>query len=90
MRLRNAGVGARAIGDGRLRVGMPPPDPNRPVDILDIDVATVLEPSIDPIADALVDNRRDANAARLGSRFKARGNIYTVAVNIIAFDNDVA
>jgi hypothetical protein len=48
MRLRNAGVGARAIGDGRVRIGMPPPDPNRPVDILDIDVATVLEASIDP------------------------------------------
>jgi len=90
MRLRNAGVGARAIGDGRVRIGMPPPDPNRPVDILDIDVATVLEASIDPIADALVDDRGNSNAARFCDRFKARGNIYTVAVNIIAFDNDVA
>src|SRR5260370_13855132 len=62
MRLRNAGVGARAIGDGRVRVGMPPPDSNRPVAILDIDVATVLEGSIDPIADALVDDRGNTNA----------------------------
>ena len=69
---------------------MPPPDSDWPIDILNIDVAAVLEASVDPIADALVDNRRDANAARLGGRFKARGNIYTIAVDIIAFDNDVA
>jgi len=46
---------------------MPPPDSDWPIDILDIDVAAVLEASVDPIADALVDNRRDANAARLGT-----------------------
>ena len=69
---------------------MPPPDSNWAIDILDIDMAAVLEASVDPIADALVDNRRDANAARFGGRFKARGNIYTIAVDIIALDNHVA
>jgi hypothetical protein len=69
---------------------MPAPDSKRPVDILDIDLTAVLEANVDPIADALVDDRGNANAAGLCDRFKTRGNIYAIAVNVIAFDNHVA
>jgi hypothetical protein len=58
---------------------MPPPDANRPVDILDIDLATVLEGNVDPIANALIDDRGDANAAGLGNWFKTRGNVNAIA-----------
>src|SRR6266566_669379 len=68
MRLRNRGVGSPATGCGRVLVGMPPPDSNRPVDILDFDLAAVLQANVDPIADALVDDRGDANAAGLSDR----------------------
>jgi len=64
MRLRIVSVGVPATGDGSVRVGTPPPDSNRPVDVLDIDLAAVLEANVDPIADALIDDRGDADAPR--------------------------
>ena len=69
---------------------MPLPDSNRPVDILDADLAAVLEANVDPIADALVDDRGDADAARLGQRLQARGDVDAIAVNVVAFDDHVA
>src|SRR5690348_8891068 len=84
-------VGLPAVGDGRVhRVGMPPPDANRPVDILDINLAAVLEANVDPIANTFVDDRGDANAAGLGDRFKARGDVHAIAVNVIALDDHIA
>src|SRR6516162_3247068 len=61
MRLRIVSVGVPATGDGSVRVGTPP---NRPVDVLDIDLAAVLEANVNPIADALIDDRGDADAPR--------------------------
>jgi hypothetical protein len=36
---------------------VPYPDPDRPVNILDADVAAILEANVDAIADAFVDDR---------------------------------
>src|SRR5215472_13100605 len=91
VRFKIGSVGLSAVGGSRVSyVRMPPPDPNRPVDVLDVDLAAVLEASVDPIADAFVDDRGDANAAWLSDRFKTRGDVYAIAVYIVAFDNHIA
>ena len=69
---------------------MPPPDANRAVDILDADLAAVLEVNFDPVADALVDDRGDADAARFGERLQARRDVDAIAVNVVGFDDDIA
>ena len=69
---------------------MPLPDSDRPVDILDTDVAAVLEANVDPIADALVDDRGDADPAGLGERLQARGDVDAIAVDVVAFNDDIA
>src|SRR6516165_4186234 len=90
VRLKIGSVGLPAVGGGRVRhVRMPPPDSNRPVDVLDVDLAAVLEAGVDPIPDAFVDDRGDANAAWLSDRFKTRGDVHAIAVYVIAFDNHV-
>ena len=68
---------------------MPFPDPDRPVDILDANLAAILEANVDPIADAFVDDRGDANPTRLGERFQTRGNIDAIAINVAAFNNNI-
>ncbi len=69
---------------------MPLPDPDRAIDILDTDVAAVLETNVDPIANTLVDDRRDADPTGLGERLQARRDIDTIAVDIVAFNDDIA
>ena len=81
-----SGIG---LGGGDT-AGVPLPDADRPVDVLDTDVAAVVETNVDPIANALVDDRRDADPARLGERLQARRDIDTIAVDIVAFNDDVA
>ena len=54
----------------RRRPGMPFPNSDRPVDILDGNVAGVLETDIYSIANAFVDDRGNANAAGLGQRLE--------------------
>src|ERR1700733_2398460 len=83
----------RAVGllldrGGHRRV--PSPDPNWAVDVLDADLAAVLEVNVDAVADAFVDDRRDANASGLGERLEPRGDVDAVAVNVLALDDDVA
>jgi len=68
---------------------MPFPDSDRPVDILNADVAAVLEPSVDPIADAFVDDGGNANAAGLGQRLQAGGDVDAIAIDIVAFDDHI-
>src|SRR6516165_10333459 len=81
VRFKIGSVGLPAVGGGRVsHVRMPPPDPNRPVDVFDVDLAAVLEASVDPIADAFVDDRGDANAAWLSDWFKTRGDVHAIAV----------
>jgi hypothetical protein len=69
---------------------MPFPDADRSVDVLDTDVAAVLEVNVDPVADAFVDDRGDANPAGLGERLEPRGDVDAVAVDVVALDNDIA
>ena len=69
---------------------MPFPDPDWPVDILDADIAAILEANVNPIADAFVDDRGDTDAAGFGERFQARGNIDAIPIDVIVFDDDIA
>jgi hypothetical protein len=52
--------------------------------------AAILEPAINPIADALVNDRGDAHAARVGERLQPRRDIDAVAINIVAVNDHVA
>src|SRR5271167_1319184 len=69
---------------------MPFPDPDWPVDVLDVYLAAVAEANVDPVADAFIDDRGDADPARFCQRLKASGDVDAVAVDIVAFDDDVA
>ena len=69
---------------------MPLPDPDRAVDILDTYVAAIRETNVDPIADALVDDRGDADPTGLGERLQARGDIDAIAVDVVVFNDDIA
>src|SRR5947207_3657382 len=51
----SGGIGSGGGGGRRARV--PFPDADRPVDILDANLAAILEANVDPIADAFVDDR---------------------------------
>src|SRR5208282_617011 len=88
VRLRFGGIGFGG-GEG-CRAGMPLPDTDRPVDILDADLAAVLEANVDPIADALIDDRGDTDTARFGQRLQARGDVDAIAVNVVAFHDYIA
>ena len=69
---------------------MPFPDSDRAVNILDTDVAAILETNVDPIADALVDDRGDADPTGLGEGFQSRGDVDTIAVDVVVFNDDIA
>ena len=81
-------IGFLGIGGSACR--LPSPDADRSVDVLDRYLSAVLETNVDAIADAFVDNRGDADPARLGERFEACGNIDAIAVDVVAFDDHVA
>ncbi len=84
---RGARGGSRSRG---WRARMPFPHPDRPLDVLDAHLATVGEGDRDPVAEALIDDRGDADAARLGQRLQPRGDVDAVAINVVAVDDDVA
>ena len=69
---------------------VPSPDADRPFDVLDLHLAAVLEAHVDTVADALVDDGGNADAARLGQWLQARRNIDAIAVDVVAVDDDVA
>ena len=69
---------------------MPFPHADRPVDVLHRHLAAVLERGVDAAADALVDDRGDADPTGLGDTFKARRDVDAVAVDVVAVDDDVA
>ena len=66
--------------DWRQRLRAAVADADRPVDVLDRYLSAVLEPDVDAIADAFIDNRGYADTARLGERLEARGDIDAIAV----------
>src|ERR1700691_4756328 len=83
----------RAVGLLLHRVGscrMPSPHANWAVDVLDADLAAVLEVNVDAVADTFIDDRGDANAAGFGERLEPRGNVDAVAVNVLALNDDIA
>ena len=49
-----------------------------------------LKANVDPIADTFIDDRGHADSTWLGKWLQARGNIDAVAIDIVAFDNDIA
>ena len=53
-------------------------------------LAAILKTNVDPIADALVNDRGDADPAGLCKRFQACGNIDAIAIDVVAFNNDIA
>ena len=88
LRLRIGGIGPIG-GDVRL-AGMPLPNSDRALDILDTYVTAIREANVDPIADALVDDRGDADPTGLGARLQARRDVDAVAVKVVVFNDDIA
>ena len=69
---------------------MPLPDSDRAIDVLDTYVTAILEANVDPIADALVDDRGDADPAGLGERLQARRDVDAIAIDVVVFNDDIA
>ena len=69
---------------------MPLPDADRPVDVLDLNLAAIGKADVEAAADAFVDDRGDTDAAGIGERFQARGDVDAIAVDVVAIDDNVA
>ena len=69
---------------------MPFPNADRAVDVLYRDLAGIVKAHVDAVADALVDDGRHANTAGFGQRLEAGGDVDAVAIDVVAFDDDVA
>src|SRR6185312_3279241 len=84
--------GRRAAGRRRvLAVELKPEDPDRPGDVLDGLLAEVGEGDVLEPAGELVANRAgDADAARLGERLEARGDVDAVAEDVAILVDHVA
>ncbi len=52
-------------------------------------LAGVRELNRNPVSDAVVHDRGDANSAGIGQRFQARGDVYAVTIDVVAVDDDV-
>ncbi len=59
-------------------------------DVLDALFSNVRESVGQPVADVVAHRARDADATRLGQGLQPRRDVYPVAENIVAVDNDVA
>ena len=68
---------------------MPSPHMDRTVDVLDVDFAAVSETNVNPVADAFVDDGRDADPAGFGKCLEACRDVNAIAIDVIAFDNNV-
>ena len=78
------------LGGGSHVAGVPLPDLYRTVDVLDTYVAAIVETNVDPIPEALVDDRGGADPTRLGERLQARGNVDAIALDVVVLNNDIA
>jgi len=65
-------------------------DPHRPCDVLDLLLTQILESDVELVAYLIAHNAVDANSARLGQRFKTRGDVDAIAENVVVLDDDVA
>ena len=70
--------------------GVPLPDADRPVDILDPYLATVLEARVDARAYAFVDDGGHANAAGFSQRLQPGCHVDAVAIYLVTVDDEVA
>ena len=46
--------------------------------------------NVDPIANAFVDDRGDADPTGLSERFQSRGDVDTIAIDVVVFNDDIA
>ena len=65
-------------------------DAHRPLYVLQHLLAGILEGEVEPTADIVTHRARNSDAARLGDALDARGDIDSIAVNVVVLDNDVA
>jgi hypothetical protein len=63
---------------------------HRSRDVLQRDLALVVETHIDPVTDLIVNSTRDRNASRHSDAFEPRCNIDAIAENIVVIDDDVS
>src|SRR5689334_16596334 len=63
---------------------------HRPRDVLDLLLTHILKAEIDFVAHLVAHNLADANSARFGQGFQARGDIDAVAIKVVRVDDDVA
>ena len=69
---------------------VPSPHLDRPGDVLDGDSTTVVENRVGAAAIALVDDRGNADAARLRQRLEPGRDVDAITVDVVALDDDVA
>jgi hypothetical protein len=65
-------------------------DVDRPVDVLHIVLAEVLEHDVEPVADLIADRGGDVDASRLCDRLEPCRDVHAVAEYVVLFDDDVA
>src|SRR5437870_542501 len=65
-------------------------DANRVLNVLELLFAAVFKRYLKAIPNVIANRLRNGDATRLRHTFKARGHIHAVAVDVVAFDNDVA
>ncbi len=65
-------------------------DPHRPRDVFDLLLALVVEGEIELVAHLVAHDPADADPARLGQGFQARGDVDAVAVDVVVVADDVA
>src|SRR6266853_877247 len=63
---------------------------HRSRDVLQLDLALVVETYIDPVTDLIVNSTRDRNASRHSDAFEPRCNIDAIAEDIVVVDDDVS
>ena len=64
-------------------------DPHLAGDVLQLRLAEILEGEVEPSGGVLLHPRRDADAAGLGERFEASGDVDAVAEDVAVLDDDV-
>src|SRR5262245_23433362 len=80
-------------GGGRVREGAfrsHPVDAQLPCNVLQTLLTQILEREVEPVAHLIVHDPADANPARLGESFQARGDVDPIAVDVSLFDDDIA
>src|SRR5207247_4754247 len=67
-----------------------PVHPHRPRDVLDLLLARVVEGEVELVAHLIAHDTADADAARLGERLEAGGDVDAVAIDVVVVADDVA